>query len=131
MTHRHALAMFTAALLLAPSLLQALAWNSVNFLVALASVFLLVVLVRRWPAFQFIFAAVLALPIAIAPYPNWLWASNDLGWHFHVGEKLGHLGDYGLELALLYIVAALLLSLLAWAVRPNNSFKPKPLRGSA
>lgn len=100
--------------LLLPSLLQAMTWTPINLWVALLSILTSVLLVRRSPSWRWPSALVAGLLIAVAPYPNWLWASNDRGWHLQVGYKLKHWPDYALEFFIYYVVVV---ALLLWLFR--------------
>jgi hypothetical protein len=103
--------------LLLPSGLQALTWTPINLWVAMCSIAAFVPIVRHMPRLKWPSALLASLPIAISPYPNWLWASNDEGWHFRVGYKLSHFGEYAVELIGFYLVTLLLLLGLALLVK--------------
>lgn len=100
--------------LLAPSALTALVWTPINLLVAISAVSTFVLLAIYAPKLKWLGALFASLPIAIAPYPNWLWASNDRGWHFHVGYKLKH---YPVEFLAFYLIVFVLFLGLFWAIR--------------
>ncbi|UNK49280.1 hypothetical protein MNR01_16375 [Lysobacter sp. S4-A87] len=100
------------ALLLLPSWLQAMTWTPINFWVALTSILISLLLVYRSRRWRWPSALVTGVLIAVAPYPNWLWASNDRGWHFQLGYKLKHWPEYATEFVIYYLVVVALLFVL-------------------
>lgn len=107
--------------LLAPSALQALVWTPINLVVALSAVTMFVLLAVYAPKLKWLGALIASLPIAIAPYPNWVWASNEKGWHFHVGYKLKHYPDYASEFLVFYLIVFILFLSLFWAIRGQKN----------
>jgi len=102
-----------AALLMAPGLLMAVAWTTINLEVALAAT-AVCIFVKIWlPRWKWMSAVVASLLIAIPPYPNWLWADEKHdGWYFHVGYKFQHL-DLG-GFATIFTVSMLLFAVIFW-----------------
>ncbi|WP_091634353.1 hypothetical protein [Lysobacter sp. cf310] len=114
---RIAVGVLAVLALLLPSGLQAMVWTPINLWVALTAILVFVVLAVLVPGLKWPSAAVASLPIAVAPYPNWIWASNGRGWHLHIGYKLQHLQDYAIEFLVLYLIVLMLFLSLFWAVR--------------
>ena len=115
--HRVLLAGLIVLVLLLPSALQALTWTPINLWFAMCAIATFVPIVRNVPRLKWPSALLASFAIAIAPYPNWLWASNDEGWHFRLGYKISHFGEYAVELLAFYFLTLLLFLGLAMLVK--------------
>lgn len=109
------IALVAAVLLLLPGFLTAIAWSPINLGIAMLAVVICIAVARwtpskwRWPA-----SIIASLLIAVPPYPNWLWVSEERGWHFHIGARLETL-DVA-PFAVLFVIALALFAILFWAV---------------
>lgn len=118
---RKVIGIIVVFLLLAPATLQAFVWTAINLWVAILAVAMFIAAVRFSPKLKWPSAIVASLFIAIAPYPNWIWASNEEGWQFHVGYKLQHIADYAVQFGVFFAIAILLFMTLYWAMRPLSA----------
>ena len=132
---RIAVGVVAVLLLLLPPFVMALVWTGLNFLVALFAV-LLAGVFSRFARLRWLCAALAAALIAVPPYPYWIFWGEAQGWHFSFFHGFTwQTTPVGTFIAF-FIFAMALFAALFWALpgprlMPNNSFKPKPLRGSA
>lgn len=109
--------------ILMPSILQAFVWTWINLLVSIIVTAIFIFLTIIKPKFKWVYIVCSSTIIAIPPYPNWIWASNEKGWHFHLGYKLQNISEYAGGY-LMYFVLALVLYLslfkLIQTIAKNN-----------
>lgn len=103
------------AMLLLPGLLTAIAWSPINLGIALLAVTICIAVGRWAPSgWKWFTAVVASLLIAVPPYPNWLWVSEERGWHLHIGARLESLEIA--PFAALFVIALVLFWVLYWAI---------------
>lgn len=111
-------------LIILPSAIQAVVWTSVNLILAVSVVAAFIIYSLWVPYWKWIVITLAALIMSIPPYPNWIWASNEKGWHFHVGYKLSHFDEYAVGYLVFFVVEFFLFLGLSSVVRKLNG-KPK------
>jgi hypothetical protein len=117
---RIAAGLLAVALLLTPSYVMALVYTSLNFVVAAAAIFL-VVLCSRFRRTRWWLAVLGALLISVPPYPFWAFTDNRGGWflNFFHGFTLqtSPIGTF----CIVFVLALALFGALFWALpRPGR-----------
>jgi len=108
-------------LLLAPATLQSFAWTPINLFFDVVVIVLFICVARYMPVLKWPGALSAAIAFAVPPYPNWVWASNERGWHFHVGYKIEHFPEFACQFGLFFVVALMLFLMLFKIVVTHSS----------
>lgn len=125
-TFRVVVAVVAAALLLFPGWLMAIAFTSLNFIVALGAVLASLFIAVWLPQCKWISAVVSSILIAVPPYPYWMHASEERGWSldFFSGFSRSNLPALG-AFFVVFVFALLLFAAIFWAIGNRVSRKGK------
>lgn len=103
------------ALLLLPSVIGALVWTPFNLCFVGVALILTIICARRVSGFKWFLALLTSSFVALPPYPNWLYWSDNKGWHLWLGPSLRN-WELGANLIIL-LISLMLFAALFWAIR--------------